>query len=235
MNLSDFRRLLGADPGNPDPEFLRARDASPEHAAAAAASDRFERLLRRALGLPPPEGWAAELGNLPLRARRRPQVFRLALAASLVLALAAAFLYWRQDQGPQTIEEYVAQHFHHDGPLVLERGAGQIADNVEAMLAPFGFGMEPGAAGQVGFLMLCPTPDGIGVHFMVHTETGPVTVILMPRTPVDDGRRFDFDGMQAELVALPRGSAAIVARTDQDIGGMHEFVQRSLRPVPIQS
>lgn len=200
-----------------------------------ADSDRFERLLREALELPPPAGWTADLERLPARSRRRPQIFRFALAAAVVLALAAAFLFSRLDQGPQTIEEYVAQHFHHDGPLVLERGVGQIADNVEAMLAPFGFGMEPAAAGQVGFLMLCPTPDGIGVHFMVHTETGPVTIILMPRTSVDDGRRFDFDGMQAELVALPRGSAAIVARTDQDIGGMHEFVQASLRPVAIES
>lgn len=235
MNSSEFKRLLGADPASQDPEFLRARDSSPEHAEAAAAADRLERLLRGALDVPVPPDLAGRLRDLPQRHDRNPRMLPLALAAGLVLALAAGFLVWRPDPAPDSVEDYVAQHFHHDGPQVLERGAGQIADNVAAMLAPFGLVMSPAAAGAVGYLMLCPTPDGVGVHFMVHTEAGPISIIIMPLTPVEDGKRFDFDGMQAELVTLEQGSAAIIARADQDIGGMYDFVRQSILPLPLGS
>ncbi len=234
MNFSDFKRLLGAEPGSRDPEFLRARESSPEFREAAAESDRLERRLRQALEVPVPEGLVDGLKALPDTDAPRSRVRHFALAASLLLA-AAAVVVWRLNTAPESIEQYVAQHFHHDGPLVLERGADQIADNVGELLARFDLDMTSEAAGKVGYIMLCPTPAGVGVHFMVHTDSGPVTVIVMPGTAVDDGKRFAFDGMQAELVTLTRGSAAIVAPSRQDIGGMHRFVQQSIHPLALGS
>jgi hypothetical protein len=119
--------------------------------------------------------------------------------------------------------------------MVLQRGEGRVASDVEELLASFDLRMTPDAAGRVGYIMFCPTPAGVGVHFMLHTDIGPVTVIVMPATPVDDGKRFDFDGMQAQLVALDRGSAAIIGRSDQDIDGMYAFVQQSILPRTIGS
>jgi hypothetical protein len=235
MNFSEFKRWLGSDPGSQDPEFLRARESSPEFAAAAAESERFERSLQRALALPAPQGLTDRLKQLAERKHAAPPSRYFALAASVVLAVSAAVIVWRADSGSQSIEQYVASHYDLDGPMVLQRGEGRVASDVEELLASFDLRMTPDAAGRVGYIMLCPTPAGIGVHFMLHTDIGPVTVIVMPATPVDDGKRFDFDGMQAQLVALDRGSAAIIGRSDQDIDGMYAFVQQSILPRTIGS
>jgi len=45
MDFSEFSLRLGADPRNRDPEFLRARDSSPEFSAAAELAERFEQQL----------------------------------------------------------------------------------------------------------------------------------------------------------------------------------------------
>ena len=41
------------------------------------------------------------------------------------------------------------------------------------------------------------------------TENGPLTVIYMPGTEVTDHEVLAFDGMEAMLVSLERGSAVI--------------------------
>ncbi|MEJ8568730.1 DUF3379 family protein [Elongatibacter sediminis] len=234
MNFSEFKRLLGAEPGNRDPEFLRARESSPEFAEAAAESDRLEAQLKRALDLPVPAGLIDEIKQTPQR-REHPPLRYFALAASVLLAALAAIAVWRVDTGPVPIEEYVANHFNHDGSIVLQRGEGQVADNVQELLASFDLTMDAEAAGKVGYMMLCPTPEGVGVHFMVHTENGPVTVIVMPETAVSGGEHFAFNGMHAELIALDRGSAAIIAPQSGLLAGMDAFVQQSIVPAELGS
>ena len=43
MNFSEFKKLLGADPRNSDPETLRARESGPEFEEAAAEAEAFEK------------------------------------------------------------------------------------------------------------------------------------------------------------------------------------------------
>ena len=57
MNFSEFKKLLGADPGNREPETLRARASGPEFEQAAQEAEAFERRLESAAKLPvDPEG-----------------------------------------------------------------------------------------------------------------------------------------------------------------------------------
>ena len=57
MDLSEFRRRLGAEPASQDAEMRAARRAGPEFEAAAAAADRFEAQLREALDAGLDEMW----------------------------------------------------------------------------------------------------------------------------------------------------------------------------------
>jgi hypothetical protein len=61
MNLSEFIRQLATDPDSQEPEFLRARNSAPEFVAAASESARFETRLRRAMSVPVPADWLADL------------------------------------------------------------------------------------------------------------------------------------------------------------------------------
>lgn len=55
-----------------------------------------------------------------------------------------------------------------------------------------------------------------------------VTVIFMPRTDVTDGQLVSFDDMQAVLVSLERGSAAIIANANQSIENLPDLLRRAL-------
>jgi hypothetical protein len=239
MDFSDFRRLLGADPRSRDPAFLRARDASPEFSAAAAEAERFEGLLERALSLPEPPGLldalraAARQGHAPVRKRWWPA----ALAAGLLLAITAAGLSWRASHHWASVEQYVVDHYYHDGVKMLtEAGAGQLppvqAADLQALFASFEAQAAPAFAELVGVVKVCVTPDGKGIHMVLNTEGGLVTVIYMPHTGVEDRQSFEFDGQQAILVQLEHGSAAIVSAGQQSPGALYALVQDSILPLP---
>ena len=70
--------------------------------------------------------------------------------------------------------------------------------------------------------------DGRGAHMVVQTDLGPITVIYMPGTTVKDRRVIEFGNMQAYLVALEVGSAAIIGRQDQAVSTMDELVRNAI-------
>jgi len=233
MNFSEFIRRLGSEPGSRDPEFLRARESAPEFIRAAQESDRFEGRLRRALDVSPPGDLLPRLQELVQRQPLRRESWKTyAMAASLVLAVAAGVFAWRLNNPHfDSVDQYVAYHYGHDGAKLLVKAEGRSADNISEILDRFQVKMTPELSRMVGFIKYCPTPDGRGAHFVLNTPTGPITVIFMPDTPVINGERLEFGGMQAELVALASGSAAVIGQASQDIGEFSTMVQRSIVPI----
>lgn len=233
MDFTEFRRMLGADPRSQDPDFLRARDSIPEFRQAAAEADRFEALLERALTVEVPAGLTEDLLALTeqgSRPRRRPRTW--ALAASLMIAAGAAVLILRLNSGWPTVQDYVAEHYGHDGAAMLALAqAGATAHDVQETLAAFGVTAAPELAGLVSVIKICPSPEGSGVHMVLNTERGLVTLIYMPGTAVSDGERFALDGGDAYLVALDAGSAALIGSTSQNVAGLGALVHSALRPV----
>lgn len=229
MNLSEFIRQLATDPGSQDAEFLRLRDSAPEFVAAASESARFESRLRRAVSVPVPAELLTELRETaPAKADRQIRWRYYAMAASVLLVIAATGVTWRINATHfNSIEQYVAYHYHHDGEGVLARADGQRADNITEIMSDFNVRLVPEFAGKVTLIKFCPTPAGMGAHLVVDTASGPVTIIFMPDTLVADGAMLAFDGMQAQLVGLVRGSAAVIGTPAQDVTKLHALVQSS--------
>lgn len=237
MDFSEFKRLLGADPRNRDPAFLEAREASPESHAAAAEADRFERRLDRALELRGPADLLEQLRAIPRSNAQsgnavgsRGTGWRFALAASLLIAVGAVALMWRMNSGWDSVQDYVVDHYRHDGAKVLARADEGVASDIGAMLAEFGVSASPELAGIIDVIKICPTPDGRGVHMVLNTEHGLVTVIYMPETQVNDREQLVFDNREAILVALRRGSAAIIGSESQHLSELYALVQDSILP-----
>lgn len=229
MNLSEFIRQLGTDPDSRDPEFLRVRHSAPEFIQAADESAQFERKLARALAVPVPVNVLADLKQTAQTKKVGATRWRYyAMAAGLLLVITAAGITWRLN-APEfdSVEQYVAYHYHHDGEDVLARADGQRANNIEEVLSGFKVKLAPGLAGMVSMIKFCPTPAGMGAHLVVMTASGPVTIIFMPDTPVADGEMLAFDGMQAQLVGLGRGSAAVIGTSSQNVAELHSLVQSS--------
>lgn len=232
MDFSEFKRRLGADPGATDPAMRLARESAPEFEQAAAEADRFEKALHAALEVPVDDGLVDELAGLS----RAPGIRRgpprwLAMAASLVVAVGAVLIYWSQ-RVPQDVHEYVAQHIAHDGAQALAGAAAPAATvEIERVLARFAMDAGPALSERIRLIKFCPTPDGRGAHMVLATESGPVQLLYMPETPVTDGEEFVFDGMQTRLLALERGSAALVGTDRSELAGLSQVVRTSLRPL----
>jgi hypothetical protein len=87
-----------------------------------------------------------------------------------------------------------------------------------------------GDIGKVHFIHDCHTPGGTGVHMVVVTDSGPVTVYYMPKTVLDKDRlNFDIEDTKAVLVAMQKGSVAIIANTQQQLASIEPLLQNNLR------
>lgn len=234
MNFSEFKRLLNSDPGSQDPDFLAARGSDAEFALAAAASDAFEQRLEKATRLPVDTGLTNSLKAL---AKSAPQAespvfhrFRYALAASVILAVSAALLMPQLQQPQESVEAFVARHFGLDGQDLLERAGIPQTEELAAILAAFDLQMDPQLAAQVQIVKYCPTPAGMGVHLVLNSAQGQVTVIFMPGLEVPEGQHFAFDDMAAELINLPgrNVSAAIIGQPGQLNAAMGLAVQQGV-------
>lgn len=234
MNFSEFKHRLGAEPRAQDPDFLQARESSPEFRKAAEEADRFERQLEKACSITAPADLLDKLRSIPAETghgRSRGFRWQLALAASLLIAVGTAGVYWRLDNRWDTVEDYVVDHYRHDGARALSAAGDGFGEGLTALLGEFGVQPASEFAAIVSVVKKCPTPDGSGVHMVLNTQQGLVTVIYMPRTRVEDGEQFVFDGHEAILVALPAGSAAIIGSPSQHVAQLHPSVQQSIRPI----
>ena len=239
MDFSEFKRLLGADPRTRDPAVLRARDASPEFREAAAEAERFEDSLERALRLAEPpdllDGLRA-IAQPKKSATSRQTWWPMALAAGLLLAISAAGLNWWSGHHWDSVEEYVIEHYYHDGlKLLADSGSAdsaKIQADVQAMFAGFDVRAVPPLADVISVIKHCVTPDGKGIHMVLQTGGGLITVIYMPETRVEDRETFGFDDQQALLVQLPHGSAAIVGAGTQNVADYYALVHDSIQPLP---
>jgi hypothetical protein len=236
MDFSEFIRRIGAEPRSRDPELLAARDSSPEHREAVIKAEAFEEKLERAVDLPVPGELVEELvaSATQGRANRRtwwPEAF----AASVLVAVGAAGMGWKMANSWESVEDYVMDHYRHDGEKVLELAQDSPYGDVEAVLAKFDLEATPELANIVSVIKYCPTPEGRGVHMILNTETGPVTVFYMPDTHVTDREMLAFDAMEAMLVDLENGSAAIIGSGTQHIQDLYAVVHDSIIPSPERS
>jgi hypothetical protein len=230
MDFSEFLRRLGAEPRSRDPELLRTGDSAPEFREAAAAAARFEDLLERAAELPLPPGLVDELRSLADQPTAPPGLGwrRMALAAGMLIAVGAALLVWQSGQRWDSVEDYVAGHYRHDGAAALALAGGPDGAELQRLLGEFRMAATPELAGIVSVVKNCPTPDGKGVHLVLNTTQGLVTVLYMPGTAVTDHEFLAFDDRQAVLVSLPRGSAAVIGSGEQQMEELYALLRRSL-------
>ncbi len=236
MNFSEFIRQLGAEPRSQDPEFLRARQSSPEFLQAAEEADTFEEKLTRAVDLQLPDDLMENILQISRNpagaatAETTPWWRSMALAAGILIAIGAAGITWNMNRGWDSVDEYLADHYSHDGPGLVARAGDKTSKDIQAIFALFNVEAAPELAKTVSIIKYCPTPDGKGVHMVLNTDQGPVTVIYMPATEVNDHETLEFDGMQALLVSLEKGSAAIIGTGSQSISSFYSVVQESIIP-----
>ena len=233
MNFSEYRNRLGADPGSQDPEFLAARRAGPEFEAAARESEVFERKLEGVARFPvDADALLAELLHTP---RRAATPRWLAMAAGIAVLAGITAILLSQSRVPDTLPEYLAAHYQHDGQMVLERAIAGAASDPRAVLARFKLAAAPALAERIAYIKLCPSPHGEGAHMVVQTTDGLVTVFFLPGVRAEPGLVVPVDGQRALLVDLPGGSGVIIGTRGQQEAQLALLLQEALLPMPVDA
>lgn len=241
MNLLEFKRRLMTDPGDRGAGMRDARKSGSEFAAAAAESDQFEALLRRALEVPVPHALGESIVLHQSLESETPRAIAwprfAAVAAALALAVALTTVLLPQQTSMAELEQHIAWHWQYDGPEVMAASADRLQadpDHVQRVLAEFGVQIEPGLLEQVRMTKFCPTPDGAGAHIVLATASGPVTLYYMPRTRLPSspaGIELE-DGMVATALNVERGSLVVVAEAGTDTPELAREIARQLAFAP---
>ena len=167
---------------------------------------------------------------MPDQPARQKNWIPFALAASLLVFVGAAGLVWKQSHQWDSVEAYVMDHYSYDGSAVLAKAGENLSDqDISKILARFDARADEQLSSVITFIKYCPTPDGRGAHMVVSTDQGPVTIIYMPETKATDGEVIRFDQMQASLVNLEHGSAAIIGNQSQSVENLVVMVKDSLK------
>ena len=230
MNFSEFKRRIGADPWSRDSDILHARNSAPEFEAAAAEVEAFEEKIQAALHIQPPADLLEDIKAISRQPAQRRNWMPLALAASLLIAVGAVSMVWKQSQQWDSVEAYLADHYSIDGAALVAQATDIVAEQeIIKIMASLDASAGQQLSGRVKFIKFCPTPDGRGAHMVVSTDQGPMTIIFMPNTQVTDGELVKFDQMHAFLVNLEHGSAAIIGNQSQAVENMEAVIRESLK------
>jgi len=230
MNFSEFQKLMGADPLNRDEETLRARRSSPEFEAVAVDAEAFEEKLQGSIRIQAPDDLLSRIMDISQQQVRPRRWMPLALAASLLVFAGAAGLVWKQNQQWDSVEDYVADHFSHDGTKVFAKAAERFPEqDITRILSRLNAGVDEKLATMIKFIKFCPTPDGRGAHMVVQTDQGLMTLIYMPNVQITESSEVNFDQWHASLVNLEHGSVAVIGNQAQRTDEIAVMVRGSLK------
>lgn len=237
MNFSEFRKMLGAEPRSRDPEFLRARDSSPEFRDAAREAVEFENKLESALGIGVPQDLMERITAIPnvvpIQPRRtRPAWARLAMAAVVVAAVGVAGVVWYESLFRwDSVDDFIVDHWDDDGAEFLAQADGQPDDDAAAMFARYGVTVSPELAKRIDYIHACRTPGSRGAHMVIITEQGPVTLIFMPKVEAESGHLLAFNDLVAATLPLENGSAVIIGANEEVIAPIYAMARNGIRPL----
>lgn len=219
-----FRRTCQADPHHADGGLEAHRRGCPACARFAADLLDFDRRLAAALRVPAPERLRAKVVfERSLRGRRRLR--RLAVAASLVLALAAGFGLYLDRGAAMTVTDLVA-HLRVD-PL------HQMPDDpdADADLARIAQALAldwQGGVGDVVNAKPCVVDGHQGLHLLVEDHGMRLNVFVMPGIEVARAGRVDGAAMPGMVMQTPRGVIAVFGPKPATLGGYAERLRRAV-------
>lgn len=215
MDCLEFRRRLAAEPLSRDPALHAHRGECAACAAAWERAQQAERELLDALAVPVPAGLSERILLAQATGERRQHMnrrrFALALAASLLVAVAGGGLLWRQHDA-HTLPALAVAHMPseiHSLDLTQPIGAQAIA----AGFAGRGLHLRGPSPGNVTYVHDCPVGPYHTVHLVSRVDGTSVAVLYVPGKRAVSVHDFDRGDWHGRVVPLQSG--VLVMLTDR--------------------
>ncbi|OGA81942.1 MAG: hypothetical protein A3G27_16835 [Betaproteobacteria bacterium RIFCSPLOWO2_12_FULL_66_14] len=212
MNCLELRRAALTDPHRLDAGTLRHAEQCPACMQFLGRGLEAEARLAAALRIPVPEDLP---GRVLERTDTAPRPLRwLALAASLLIALALAFVIGTPRPDALALAGI---------DFVVFEEAQAIADAKPADAAVLArvardMGVSlPHQLGEIRYVGTCPFAGATAHHVLVKSPLGKVTLLLLPARPLASRAAAAAHGLEAAMVPAAAGSVAIIGGSARSI------------------
>lgn len=210
MKCHELQTLIGAEPNSTNPDVLAHLETCAACTAYREQMQAMDRLIYKALVVSVDN--ATLSGSANSRAvSKRTSTTRWQIAASLIASVMIGTSIWVASIR-ESLAEQIVTHTDHESFAMIrtdERVDEQVLDGI---LAKSGVSLRPDAVG-VSYASICSF-RGRGVpHFVVQTDEGPVTVmVLTEEKPTKTRTHFAEEGYEGVIVPAPRGVLAVLGK-----------------------
>ncbi|MEP7243072.1 MAG: DUF3379 family protein [Gammaproteobacteria bacterium] len=226
MKCADAHLAIGAEPQSITPELerhlLECASCTEYRREMLALDENIQRALKldlaafeKVVPFPSPVRRVAELPTPSVqRASSRTAGNQWALAASVLFALGVMFVLWGALPRHSLAADVVAHVISE--PVPKRQSVPVPPATLAGVLEKAHLRMDP-LPGQVTFAQTCFLRGRLVPHFVVRTDKGPLTVLILPNEHVKAAERFSEGGYTGIL--LPdegRGSIAVLSRQNVD-------------------
>lgn len=215
MNDLEFRKKATIAPGEQNQEFLDKINQNPHNRRFVDEQLTFDKKLRDGLSIATPENLSQriilsqQLAQFKSQRRERRDWFIGGLAASLLaVIISASLLLPRSIDGEQLARQVINHIIQDTHALNVQMAVPK--NSIDSMLASYG-GKLDGPIGQVTFLGHCIIGSQTGIHMVLHSSDGKITVMLLPSQTIEHTHTLNDRHFSGLLYPGKKGSIAIVA------------------------
>ena len=236
MDDLEFRKSATINPDNQDPEFLKKKYQTQNNTRFANEQQTFNQELINALTIAAPGNLShriilnQQLSEHKLQRRKKHQKqwrnwFLGSVAASLIIAFSIQLLIPVTINSAQLAQQVIT-HIHDD-THALDVHMDVPKSSIDTMLASYG-GKLNGPIGKVSYLGHCIVGGHTGIHMVLNTTQGLVTVILLPGQAIKQPSLIADSQFKGVLYPSQKGSIAIVAEHANAIEDTRQKINQNL-------
>ncbi|MFK7889002.1 MAG: DUF3379 family protein [Gammaproteobacteria bacterium] len=227
MNCEDFRQQLIRNPDDMSDAMASHMESCEPCQATATQCLEMDNVLREAMAVDVP----ANLGQTVmmqkiLQRKRRSSMPMFAMAATVMLGIglaAGVFL----GRSTSELPNHLVAHIEHEMGL-LEPSTDVVSfERVSNVLSLVDMELR-GDVGRVRHVGLCEFEGQKVPHLVVHTQNGPVTVMILPEQTVKRVQSFDNGEFSGVIVPNGRGAIAIIGGESQDLEPVRQKFEQAV-------
>jgi len=232
----EFRKRAIIDPDNQDPDFLSKTRQNHNNHRFVKQQQSFQQKLVQTLTISPPENLsdrvilAQQLSqHQSQQKQKRHRKWRNWLGGSIAASIIMFFslsLILPETLDSATLAQDVINHVHED-THALNVDMDVPKTNIDTMLASYG-GKLNGPIGQVSFLGHCIIGGHTGIHMVLKTPQGLVTVLLLPTQTIDSPASLNDIQLSGILYPSQKGSIAIISEQAEVIKATRRQIDQNL-------
>ncbi|MFV2061047.1 MAG: DUF3379 family protein, partial [Gammaproteobacteria bacterium] len=211
INCIDVCRQLRSDSNSNNPAIINHLDGCDACRAYAENQNKLTHSLQQAIDIDVPEGLASRIllqqsiNEKKHSGSRRNRLYATAASVLLSVGLVSGYLVLNK---PVSLETVALNHVKDELRHLNDRNDVQLV-KVNELLKPYNMKLNK-SLGDINYAGSCTIKNSKGVHIIVQTETGPVTILLMPGEYVKNRKRVDDTVFSGAVVPIENGSFAII-------------------------